>query len=106
MRMYDFIIIGGGIIGLITARNLAAQQFSVAVLDKQAFGHGASWAGGGICSPLYPWRYSEALSALARRSKIIYPELITALQAETGIDPEWSCSGLLTLDSQDAIPAQ
>ena len=92
------IIVGGGLIGMLTARELHSAGVNVVVLDSGLLGHESSWAGGGIVSPLYPWRYPDAVSELARYSQQAYPELIKELLEQTGIDPEFCKSGLLVLD--------
>ncbi|MDA8114588.1 FAD-dependent oxidoreductase [Acidithiobacillus sp.] len=54
----DILLIGGGAIGLLSAIKLAeAGLRRITVLDQGHIGQEASWAGGGILSPLYPWRY-------------------------------------------------
>ncbi len=95
-------IVGGGIIGLLSAYELALAGESVVIIDRQSVGDEASWAGGGILSPLYPWRYPEAVDPLARWSQTHYPELVETLRRETGVDPEWTRSGLLILDAEDS----
>ena len=45
---YDYIVIGGGIIGMTTAREIATRGASVAILDRQKFGNEASRVAGGI----------------------------------------------------------
>lgn len=97
----DFHIVGGGINGLLLARELAAAGARVTVIERTAFGREASWAGGGIVSPLYPWRYPAAITALASWAQDYYPVLCDALLAETGLDAELSGSGLLMLDAAD-----
>jgi len=77
----------------------------VTLLDQSAVGREASWAGGGIVSPLYPWRYSPAITALAHWSQDFYPQLGDALLAETGIDPEVTATGLYWLDLNDEAEA-
>ena len=100
--MTDVIIIGGGLSGLLCARFLAAAGREVLVLEKGAeLGRESSWAGGGIVSPLYPWRYADEINQLARYGQAYYPALIEALLEETGIDAEWLSSGLLILDEQE-----
>ncbi len=97
----DCIIIGGGVIGMLCARELAGEGLKVTLLDKGKTGHEATWAGGGILSPLHPWRYPDAVSAMARWSQAHYPDFAEALKTETGIDPEWVRSGVLVLDPED-----
>lgn len=91
-------IIGGGIIGLLSARDLAMAGERVVVLERHSMGRESSWAGGGILSPLYPWRYPEPVNQLARWSQTAYPELAHALGADGQCDVEWIRSGLLVCD--------
>jgi glycine/D-amino acid oxidase-like deaminating enzyme len=88
------VIVGGGVIGLLTAFNLASEVQSVVLLDRSNVGQESSWAGGGIVSPLYPWRYSPAVTALAHWSQDFYPQLGERLFAATGVDPEVHTTGL------------
>lgn len=104
--MIDCILIGGGIIGLFTARELSDAGVRVALLERKRTGREASWAGGGILSPLYPWRYGEAVNALVAWSQSVYPGLSEQLREETGIDPEFTRNGLLVLDPQETEKAQ
>ncbi|MDM8347604.1 glycine oxidase ThiO [Pseudomonas sp. sp1636] len=98
------VILGGGVIGLLSARSMALTGASVCLLEKSEIGQEASWAGGGIVSPLYPWRYSPAVTALAHWSQDFYPQLGAQLLADTGIDPEVYVTGLYWLDQEQAAP--
>jgi glycine oxidase len=101
--MPDCIVVGGGAIGLLTARQLSLAGADVLLLEKGSLGGESSWAGGGIISPLYPWRYDDAVNVLAERSKKIYPELTNKLFADTDQDSELISSGLFTvIDNQQA----
>jgi len=95
------LVVGGGVIGLLSAYQLADAGLEVQVLDQGHVGREASWAGGGIVSPLYPWRYSPAVTALAHWSQDFYPQLGERLLAESGIDPEVHITGLYWLDLED-----
>ncbi len=100
--MTDVTIIGGGLIGMLTARALAKAGATVTIYEKGEIGHESSWAGGGIISPLYPWRYADAVTELARWGQQRFEALAAELKAETGVDPEYLHSGLLLLDIDEA----
>lgn len=101
----DVLIVGAGINGLLLARELAIAGLQVRVVDKGACCREASWAGGGIVSPLYPWRYRQPVTALASWAQDFYPHLADELAKSTGIDPEYSQTGLLMLDADDEAAA-
>lgn len=92
--MENVIVIGAGAMGLLTALRLGGAEQAVIVLEKLHVGTESSWAGGGIVSPLYPWRYSPAVTALAHWSQDFYPRLGEQLRAQTQIDPEVYVTGL------------
>jgi len=95
------IIIGGGLIGLLSAYYLREAGQKVTVVDKGAIGKESSWAGGGILSPLYPWRYPDAVTELASWSQNAYPDLIQRLSRDTQIDAQLNRCGLMILDESD-----
>ncbi|MCQ4262309.1 glycine oxidase ThiO [Stutzerimonas stutzeri] len=101
----EVIVVGGGVIGLLSAYRLAEAGKVVSLLESGAVGSEASWAGGGIVSPLYPWRYSPAVTALAHWSQDFYPQLGERLLEETGVDPEVHVTGLYWLDLPDEAEA-
>ncbi|WP_339414417.1 glycine oxidase ThiO [Pseudomonas sp. EA_35y_Pfl2_R5] len=105
MKLSDFQVVGGGVAGLLTGLQLSRSGLSVELFDSGGFGGESSWAGGGIVSPLYPWRYSPAVTALAHWSQDFYPRLGKQLLAQTQIDPEVYVTGLYWLDLDDEAEA-
>ena len=97
----NVLVIGAGAIGLQSAFLLAQAGCKVMVIDQSAAGQEASWAGGGIVSPLYPWRYGPAITALAHWSQDYYPKLGETLLQQSGVDPEVHETGLYWLDLKD-----
>ena len=96
--MTDCIVVGGGLIGMLSARMLHDQGLDVTLLDRQEPGQEASWAGGGILSPLYPWRFPDPVTHLASLTQAAFPSFADELLQETGEDPQWTQNGLLVLD--------
>ena len=99
--MQEFIVVGGGVIGMLTARELDLAGASVTLIERHRTGRESSWAGGGILSPLHPWRCDDAITRLARWSQERYPQLAGELRQATGIDPEWTRCGFLILNESD-----
>lgn len=89
------IVIGGGVIGLMTAQTLHDRGMAVTVIDAGMFGAEASWAGGGIVSPVPPWGYPGGIDRMVARSRELYPQLVERLERATGIDCEYRTCGLL-----------
>ena len=97
----DVTIIGAGVMGMMSALELAEAGHIVSVFDKGQAGQEASWAGGGIISPLYPWRYAPPITALATWSQQAFPGLIASLSESTGIDSELSTEGMLVTATEE-----
>ncbi|MFW2035049.1 NAD(P)/FAD-dependent oxidoreductase [Acinetobacter junii] len=94
-------IIGAGISGLMTALELAEQGCFVDIFDQQQAGQAASWAGGGILSPMYPWRYAPEVNQLAQFGKSLYQMWNEKLYPITGIDFQIHDTGMLIFDQDD-----
>lgn len=104
------VIIGGGIVGCMTAMELHKRGHRVTIVERnqiasQTSGE-SSWAGGGIIFPLLPWQYSSAVNALTRDGAASYRTLSQQLLAETGIDANFAQSGFLLLPKFDMEAAQ
>ncbi|WP_236210046.1 glycine oxidase ThiO [Metapseudomonas otitidis] len=94
-------IVGGGVIGLLSAYFLAKEGVKVSIFEKGNIGQESSWAGGGIVSPLFPWRYPDAITNLSNWSKEFYNSLSTHLRDTTTIDPEVYQCGIYWLELDD-----
>jgi glycine oxidase len=95
----DCIVIGGGLLGMLTAYFLNREGLSVTLLEQGSVCRESSWAGGGILSPLVPWDYPDAVSELVQWSQRHYPALVAELREQSGIDAEWQQSGLLMINT-------
>jgi glycine oxidase len=102
----DTLVIGGGIIGLMTARALARRGRSVTVVDRGRVGAEASMAAGGILCPLYPWRLPEPMQALTAAAMQGYDGFIRELEAESGFTVGVRRTGLVVLDEAELDPAE
>lgn len=93
----DFVVVGGGIIGMLTAYELARAGVKVVLVERGRLGREASWAGAGVLAPLHPWAAPPAFEGLIAFSQDRYPDLARELYGRTGVDCEWERSGLLLL---------
>jgi len=93
----DFLIVGAGAIGLTSAQTLLQAGYRVTLVERGAVGQEASWAGGGILSPLCSWDYQDAVTRLAHRGMAMCGDAAAMLHSTTGIDPEYQRSGMLVL---------
>jgi glycine oxidase len=95
--MHDVAIIGGGVIGLSLAWELAKYGRSVHVIDQGEPGREASWAGAGIlpAANLHAWQHpAEQLRGLASQ---LHPQWADTLKSLTGIDNGYRRCGALHL---------
>lgn len=93
----DFLIIGGGAIGLTSAIALRQAGYRVTLVERGTVGKEASWAGGGILSPLCSWDYQEPVTRLAHRGMEMFAAAAGVLQSATGVDTEYRRCGMLLL---------
>jgi glycine oxidase len=80
MKTFDVALVGGGIIGISAAFELAAQKLHVLVLDRQECGREASWAAAGMLAPGTDEPHSAALVPLMKRSLELYPAFVGAIE--------------------------
>lgn len=101
---YDVAIVGGGVVGCAIAYYLSLAGVKVMVLEQRTIGGGASGAAAGMLPPWHELSAEPELLPFAVASWQMFPDLVLALQAETGIDLGYVQSGSLTpaLSDDDA----
>lgn len=98
--MDDCLILGGGVIGLSLAWELAQHGQRVRVIDRRSPGEEASWAGAGILPPSALRDRDDSARRLAGLSYELHPEWARRLREETGIDTGFRrCGGVYLANS-------
>lgn len=94
--MVDAVVIGGGVMGLASARALRERGYSVTLLERAQPGRAASWASAGIIGATLRDE-SDPQYALRKLSRALWPSFAQAIQDESGLDPEYREMGCLQL---------
>jgi glycine oxidase len=94
VKVWDCIVVGGGVIGLSVTLELRRAGAEVALIDKSEPGHEASHAAGGMIADLDP-SLPETLGRLAHASAEMYPEFVHLLQDESGLKIDFRTNGTL-----------
>lgn len=99
--MPDVVIIGGGVIGLLSAFGLRRRGVDVILVERDRPGRQASWASAGILSAPHPLDLGP-IARLKQRSMEIYPDLVADLRETSGVDSEMSMNGQVIPAFDDA----
>lgn len=95
------VVIGAGVVGMLSALALRERGYEVTVLDMGTARPPASWAGGGILSALFPWRYPAPLTALTHDALPRYEQLAAQIRDAGGPDPQvYACGMLVDADGE------
>lgn len=98
------VVIGGGVIGCLTALYLHRLGANPIILEKGSAGRESSWAGAGILCPIHPWLYPDSFSHLINRSLAMFPEMNAMLEELSGLKTEWrNCGLMIPLFDDDRI---
>lgn len=104
--MDDVLVIGGGVIGLSLAYELARQGQRVRVVERGSPGQEASWAGAGILPPALTGESDDPLMPLIKLSYTLHAQWAQRLREQTGIDTGYQCCGGLYLAHDDVATAE
>jgi glycine oxidase len=105
---HDVLIVGGGVVGLSLAWELAQHGTKVCVVDRGEMGREASWAGAGMVPPGPPrshWEAATPLERMAGLSSDLHRQWSPLLLDQTGIDNEYRRCGALRLAETSAEAA-
>ncbi len=94
--MSECLVVGGGVVGLSIAYELAGRGRRVRVIDAAQPGREASWAGAGILPPAGS-HSDEPLEQLAALSNRLHAQWWEHLRDDTGIDNGFRRSGAIYL---------
>ena len=100
--MSDVIVIGGGVIGLSIAWELAGKGLSVRVLEQGAFGREASWAGAGMLPPGNLAKAKTPEARLRGAAHAVWTDWSRELTSVTGIDNGFVRCGGVELRIEDS----
>jgi glycine oxidase len=103
-KTVDVAIVGGGIIGLVTAWRARQAGLSVTLLERQGVGEGASRVAAGMLAPVSEVEFGAAgqrVLELGMRSAAIWPGFAEELREATGIDVGLRRNGTLVLAHDD-----
>lgn len=95
--MRDCLIVGGGVVGLSIAWELARRGLSVQLIERGQLGREASWAGAGILPPAAMWDDLPPWESLQAMSYRLHPQWSERLREETGIDNGYRRCGAIHL---------
>jgi glycine oxidase len=91
----DVLIVGGGLIGLAIAFELAERGATVRVYERGEPGRGASWAGAGMLAPYAEHIDDEAMLELCRTSLERYPAFAQRASDAGGVRVDVALDGIV-----------
>jgi glycine oxidase len=100
----DAIVVGGGIVGVATAGELARRGARVTLLEARDLGVGATQASAGMLAPFTEATPGSVLSALCAEGLDVYDAAVARARRDSGLDFEYARTGTLEV-ALDAVTA-
>lgn len=97
MRSRKCVVVGGGIVGSLTALELSEAGHEVVLLEKSQLFSGATPAALGALTPYSDHEALPETQELARESVALYPDLVARIASETGVHVSILNTGTLEL---------
>jgi glycine oxidase len=104
--MSDVIVVGGGVIGLSTAWELASHGATVKVIEQGQIGREASWAGAGMLPPGKLAGETSGEGRLRALSCELWPEWTQSLRDSTGIDNGYQNCGAIEVSFDHSLKVE
>ncbi|HZG51457.1 MAG TPA: glycine oxidase ThiO [Pyrinomonadaceae bacterium] len=103
----DAVVVGGGVIGLAVARELARGGAEVVLVERgAAAGAESSWAAAGMLAPQVEADRADEFFKLAVAGRDAYPAFARELEEESGVSIELDRTGTLYLAFDEADEAE
>src|SRR6185295_9163662 len=94
---WDVVIVGAGIIGCASARELARRGVKTVVLEARSIGGGATQASAGVLAPYIEAPSDGPLHALTVQSLALYDDFIENVARESNLPIEYRRCGTLEI---------
>lgn len=95
MEKLDVVVLGGGIIGMACARELAIRGWQVELVERGQPGREASRAAAGMLAPLVEDPEGDPIFEAGRASRDLWPQWAYALETESALMVDYDRSGTL-----------
>jgi glycine oxidase len=102
MALPDVVVVGGGIVGAAIAYELAKDGARVTLVERADVGRQASWAAGGLLTPVHLAEYPGPLASLCVAGVPLFAPLVAELRKHSSEQVDLKQMGMLYVVRTDA----